>query len=123
MSKFIGADRHVPEVIKSGFHYGQLVRDEPRVEPTMDDPPPPPPHPFGSDSNVFDTKNVSENNSVCSRRTAVHRAERECGRRSARQSSVCGDIRPTLTYHASTDDVDESRGCTLRSRVRCKVAT
>lgn len=39
MSKFIGADRHVREVIKSGFHYGQLVPGEPRVEPTMDDSP------------------------------------------------------------------------------------
>lgn len=114
MSKFIGADRHVLEVIKSGFHYGQLVRGEPRVKPTTDDSP--------GLTVTSSTRKMFRRIIPSVLAVAAHHAERECGR-NARQSSVCGDIRSTLTYHASTDDVDESRGCTLRSSVRCKVVT
>lgn len=61
--------------------------------------------PGGFGETAFDAKNVSGNNSasVRPRRTA----ERERGVRCA--AIVClRRYPPTLTYHASTDDVDES---------------
>lgn len=108
LSKFIVADMHVVREIKVSL---RRDIDATRLEiGELDD--------GRFKYRVFDAKNVSENNSASVRRRRT--AERERERRSA--AIVClRRYPPTLTYHASTDDVDESglhvpRAYAVRSR-------
>lgn len=122
MSKSLGTDWHVRQVVKSQFHYGQLVRRGERVGGGFEDadrraneneP--------GTQAQTSSTRKMFQGyNSVCAR--PRRRGKRESavapgGRRGANVAIVClRRYPPTLTYHASTDDVDESGLHAPRSR-------
>lgn len=118
MSKSLGTDRHVREVVKSEFHYGQLVRRASRASrgrasrTRTDDRT----NESGSQAQTSSTRKMFQGIIPFVLGHGVSRNVRGGGGGVSVAIVCLRRYPPTLTYHASTDDVDESGLHAPRSR-------